>query len=368
MRPKSSPKYLQVSDQLVSYFRENNFMPGDKLPTEHKLIEVFSVSRTTIRNALRILENNGLISRNQGSGTFFAGSRNKPANVHSTKTLGLVNFFFIDYIYTEILKGIEEEANRSGYSLVICTSDRNDAKQYDAIRGLINQGIDGLILEPSYTIQNRKDHPIISLLETAGIPVVTTHRSIMNNSFSSVVLDDIYAGEMAAHYLLGKGHKRIGFVHKRDVQPYYDRYLGFSQVLNKAGYPLQDKYCYPYEKIDTIDNRLHGYAMTKRMIEENDPAPTAVFYFNDQLAIQGYKAIAECGLHIPEDISVLGFDDFNYSAIVTPPLTTFSHPKYDLGKWVARILIDEIEHSREVMPKRMVFEPKIIERGSVAAI
>ena len=83
---------------------------------------------------------------------------------------------------------------------------------------------------------------------------------------------------------------------------------------------------------------------------------------------QGYRAIGELGLRIPEDISVLGFDDHSYASIVSPPLTTFAHPKYDLGRWVAKLLIDSIEQNRKKLPMKIVFDPKLIERGSVAAI
>jgi GntR family transcriptional regulator of arabinose operon len=331
-------------------------------------MQIFKVSRTTVRKALLILKDNGLINRSSGSGTFYTGRQYKQASVKGTKTIGLVNYFFMDYIFTEILRGIEDEINKSGYSLVISNNTRDDDDQNRAIKQLIEQGIAGLILEPNYNLQKDDNHPILSCLKDSGIPVVTTHRQINHKSGSTVTVDDIYAGELAAQYLLDKGHTRMGYIYKYDVQPVFDRYKGFWRRLAMAGFPLEDKYCCSYISDDKAENLLQGYILTKKMILENKIPPTAIFYFNDNLAIQGYKALAELSLRVPEDVSVIGFDDHSNAAIVSPPLTTFSHPKYDLGKWAARILIDKIENRETAKPMKFVFEPKLIERGSVASV
>lgn len=366
MIPKIYPVYLQVAEQLITYLRYNNFSIGDKLPTGLELMKLFSVSCTTVRKALDVLKGKGLISRSSGSGTFYTGGQDQQNNVAGTKTLGLVNYFFMDYIYTEILRGIEDEAKKSGYSLVISNNSRDDNGQNKAIKQLIEQGITGLILEPNYNLQKNDNHPILELLESSGVPVVTTHQDINHKSVSTVTVDDVYAGELAAGYLLDKGHTKVGYIYKHDNRPVFDRYTGFCRKLEMSGFPLEDKYCYPFNNEDKVKSGLQGYSLTKRMIEENNVPPTAIFYFNDNLAIQGYKALAELGLRVPEDISILGFDDHSNSSIVSPPLTTFSHPKYDLGKWAARIIIDKIEKQTE--PMKLVFEPSLIERGSVASI
>lgn len=368
MEPKTSPVYLQIEKELITYFKKNNFSNGDKLPTEHQLMGLFSVSRTTIRKALQVLKNKGLIDRSQGSGTFYTGRQNTPVSFKETKILGLINYLFMDYIYTEISRGIEEEIQDSAYSLIISNSYINDEKQYNAIEQLINKGIDGLILEPAQNLQIQNHHPILSLLEKTNIPVVTIHWGINYKSVSTVTLDDVFAGELAAQYLLEKGHTKIGYIYKKDIQPGFDRCRGFCKKLKEEGYPLEDKYCYSYISTDLAENKMPGYMLTKKMFLENNVPPTAVFYFNDNLAIQGYKALAELDLKIPKDVSILGFDDHSNAAVVTPPLTTFSHPKYNLGRWAAKILMDEIENNFKTRPMKLTFKPKLIERGSVTSV
>lgn len=368
MKPKSSPAYLQIEEQMIAYFRRNNFSYGDKLPTEHQLMEKYDVSRTTIRKTLEVLKNKGLIDKSQGSGTFYTGRPNPVVGEQKGKTLGLVNYFFMDYIYTEILRGIEEEASLAGYSVIIANSYRSDEKQCENIENLLKQHVDGLILEPTHSLQINHEHPIHKVLEKSGVPVVTTHWGISSKSLSTVTLDDIYGGRLAARYLLKKGHRKIGYIYKEDIQAGDDRYKGLKAELEEAGFPLQEKYRYSYDDLDEEENGLQGYILTKKLMEENDDPPTAIFYFNDNIAIQGYRALSDMNINVPEEVSILGFDDHSHASIVSPPMTTFSHPKYDLGRWVAKILIDEIENESRALPMKLVFEPKIIERASVADI
>lgn len=360
---------MQISEQLIAYLDHHLFAKGDQLPTEHQLMELFAVSRTTIRKALQILMNKGLIIRSQGSGTFFNGNRRNRKAASGKQRIGLANYFYLDYIYTEILKGIEEEIEEAGYGLVISNNPRTDDAQFEAIARLIDQGVSGIILEPTLNLQIQPEHPVLKLLSEKDIPVVSTHRPIENGNFSTVTIDDVHAGTSAAEYLLGMGHTRIGYIYKQDVKPIYDRYKGFSDALAKAGYPLEDRYCVPDFDITKAESGLFGYLLTKRMINENREPPTAIFYFNDNLAIQGYKALAEMGMRVPEDISVLGFDDHGNAALVSPPLTTFSHPKAELGRWAAKILLDEMQGGAvHPMPMTLEFKPRLVERGSVRRI
>ena len=369
MRPKGSPTYMQISEQLIAYLDHHLFAKGDRLPTEHQLMELFAVSRTTIRKALEILMNKELIIRSQGSGTYFNGSRSRKKPVNGIQKIGLVNYFFMDYIYTEILKGIEQEIEDAGYGLMISSNTRTEDKQYEAIRQLIEQGVSGIILEPTHALQTQAEHPVLELLAQHSIPTVTTHRFIEYGNYSTVTIDDVFAGKLAAEYLLQKGHRKIGYIYRQELKPISDRYSGFSETLTAAGFPPEDRYCIPDFDISKAESGLHGYLLTKRLIEENTELPTAICYYNDNLAIQGYKALAEMGIRVPEDISILGFDDHSNAAIVSPPLTTFAHPKADLGRWAAKILIDEM-HSWSVhrMPMKIEFKPRLVERGSVRSI
>ena len=207
--------------------------------------------------------------------------------------------------------------------------------------------------------------PLRRLLDSIDIPVVTTHWGIADKKLSTVTIDDIQAGYDATRYLIGKGHKDIAILYKEDVQAGYDRYLGFRKAMKEAGLEIRPGRVRTFDNKDESVDVRQGYLLTRSLLSDKGGPPSAVFYFNDNNATQGYTAIQESGLKIPDDISVIGFDNFRNTDMLYPPLTTFEHPKYDLGKWAAKILLEEMDGKSPRMPIKLVFEPILVERDSV---
>lgn len=367
------PKYLRIRDDLTARFIREDYRDGQRLPTEQELVSEFSVSRTTIRQALAVLEREHLIRRVHGSGSYYiempvdqGAEGSGTARKQPPRLIGLLNFFQLEYIYPEIIGGIEDVLAAEGYSLVIASSNQNDLRQTGSIRRLLDQNIAGLILEPNRILQIEDDHPVFEMVESAGIPVVTTHWGGSNKKISTVTIDDEQAGYIAGRYLADRGHRSIGMLYKEDVQAGHDRFCGFQRALKQAGIDITDERIKTFDNDDELREPRQGYIKTMELLQQ--PDLSAIFYFNDQYALQGYAAIRERGLKIPDDISVIGFDNFNTTEMVDPPLTTFEHPKYELGKWAARILLDEISAGKKRLPMKMIFEPVLVERESVRTI
>jgi len=357
------PKFIQVKNYLINLFRKELFETGRQLPTEYELMDELDVSRNTVRKAILELENEGVVSRRHGSGTYFVSLKDeKPAQ---GGLIGLGNFYFMDYIYPEIIRGIEDTLYESGYSLVLANCNQDYSRELPSIRRLIDQGIKGLILEPSRNFLLDRGHPMMSLLESLKIPVVATHWGGANTDFSTVTINDEQAGYQAVRYLISKGHKKIGIIYKNDVQAACYRYSGYCRAMGEAGLGLDPSLISSYNDEDEAIDKNQGGRCTRDLLERSKGGITALFYFNDNIALQGYETLRQMNLKIPEDISVIGFDNFHHTHLVTPPLTTFEHPKYNLGKWAAKILIDEIEQGERMMPMELIFEPVLIERESV---
>ncbi|MBN2658267.1 MAG: GntR family transcriptional regulator [Spirochaetales bacterium] len=366
-----SLKYKIVKDALLKIFDDENYSKGDQLPTEFELMDKYGFSRYTIRQALEELEKDGIIERIHGRGSFFTGkpdvSRESLSGERQEQKgfIGMVNFYSHDYIYPDIMRGIEDTIYANGYSLVLSNCNQDYSKELESVRRLIDQGVKGLIIEPSRNSQITDNHPLLSLLRDAGIPVVTTNWNSKVKNFSMVTIDDVKCGYDAINYLLGKGHRKIGIIYKYDVQAGRDRFDGYIKALNDAGIEVRDQYIQHYSDLEEFQDSEQGYKLTSQMLSGSPDPPTAIFYFNDNVALQGYRAIKDCGFRIPEDISVVGFDDYKSSTLLSPPLTTFEHPKYAMGRWAAYILLEELEPSHRPMPKQMIFEPPFIERESV---
>ncbi|MDA3811649.1 MAG: GntR family transcriptional regulator [Spirochaetaceae bacterium] len=367
------PKYKIVKEELQKIFIEENYQNGYQLPTEFELMNRYKYSRYTIRLALKELEKEDFIIRVHGKGSFI---NNVKGNLQHSKTsedgqkglIGLVNFFSHNYIYPEIMRGIEDVIYSKGYSLVLSNCNQDYSKEIESVRRLIDQGVKGIIIEPSRNSQITENHPLIKLLRDSGIPVVTTNWNPLDKHFSMVTIDDIRSGFEAISFLLKKGHRNIGMIYKKDVQAGRDRYQGYVNAMKSYGLKINPSHILSYTDLEEYDFSDQGYILTKKMLTESENPPTAIFYFNDNLALQAYKAIQECGLKIPDELSVLGFDDYKAASLVNPPLTTFEHPKSSMGRWAAYILLEEMEPSHRPMPKQMIFEPPFIERGSVAEL
>lgn len=366
MADKKYLKYIQVKHLLINRFADRQYRHGQKLPTEFELMREMAVSRTTVRQALKELETDGLVERRHGSGTFFKdrGSVEKP---NKSGIIGLINFYFAGYIYPDIVRGIEETLDEAGYSLALAGRRQAADQEISSVVRLIDQGVKGLILEPSRNLQTRTDHPLLKVLDDADIPVVTTHWGIADKKLSTVSIDDVQAGYDAARYLLSRGHTRIAIIYKHDVQAGHDRFLGYRKALNEADIPLSPDWVLSYNDAEESADPRRGYLLTRKLLSGPEH-PTAIFYFNDNTAAQGCSAIQEAKLSIPGDISVIGFDNFRNTDTMYPPLTTFEHPKYDLGRWAAKILLDEMDAGRPNMPVKQVFEPVLVERESVRTL
>lgn len=367
MAQRSGLKYLQIRDLLVDRFKKEGFVSGTKLSTEQELTAELGVSRSTIRQALDLLETDGIVTRKHGSGTFFVGHA-EPERTGQTGLIGLINFFFMDYIYPEIIRAIEETISAEGYSLALANCNLDSQREIESVERLIEQGAKGLILEPSRNIQIDEHHPMQQLISGLKIPIVTTHWGISNRRVSTVTLDDVRAGYDATRHLISAGHRDIALAYKRDVQAGEDRYTGYINALSEAGIPYREQLVASYDNEDEARDYRQGYALTEHLLRQS-PRPTAIFYFNDHIAMQGYQAIQDRGLAIPADLSVIGFDNYAPTALLHPPLTTFEHPKYELGRWAAKLLLDEIHRpGNPRLPMKLVFEPTLVERGSVARV
>lgn len=365
MAQRNGLKYLHIRDLLVDRFKKEGFASGTKLPTEQELTVELGVSRSTVRQALDLLETDGIIARKHGSGTFFVGHA-EPERSGQTGLIGLINFFFMDYIYPEIIRAIEETISAEGYSLALANCNLDTRREIESVERLIDQGAKGLILEPSRNSQIDDAHPMQRLISGLQIPIVTTHWGISNRRVSTVTVDDVRAGYEATRHLIEAGHRDIAIIFKREVQAGEDRYSGYLRALEEAGIAPRAELSVSFNNEEEAQDYRQGFLLTAHLLHQT-PRPTAIFYFNDHIAMQGYQAIQDQGLSIPEDVSVIGFDNYAPTALLHPPLTTFEHPKYELGRWAAKLLLDEIDRpGGHRLPMKLVFEPALVERSSVA--
>lgn len=358
-------KYQKVIDYLLSIFSTERYVEGQKLPTETRLMEELNVGRNTVRKAIFEMEKSGIVKSRQGSGTFYVSHEDKN-DKSSGGLIGLANLSGMEYIYPEIIRGVEDTLRDQGYSLVISSSNIDSLKNLSSLKLMLDQNVKGLILDLSRVLSVDVESSILNLVHSAELPVVTTHWNGSLKRFSTISIDDVLGGYEATKYLITKGHRKIAMVYNSTQAGSY-RLKGYKKALEEAGIKFDENYIKLYDD-RAIMHEDFGYTCTNEILDRTGVEPTAFFYFNDQTAIEGYQALAERGLRIPDDISVIGFDDYKHSQFLNPPLTTLVHPKYDFGKWAAKMILHLIDDKGSYHPRNIIFEPELLERGSVKSI
>jgi GntR family transcriptional regulator of arabinose operon len=362
---KPIPKYLQLKEILKHHFKDQHYQADQKIPTEDELIEQFQVSRNTVRQALAELVTEGVIYKIQGSGSFFAGETQD--DLKHSYLIGVIVPRLSFYIYPQIIQGIDDIAHGKHYNIVLGSSDVSPEKELVCVEQLLKKNIDGLIIEPSGGLQHFEDSKNFQMLKTLFIPVVFMDWVLDDPNVSYVSPDDVEGGFRATSHLIEAGHRRVACICPNDNVPGIKRYQGYRKALETYGIDYDSR----LEKSTPIlqwNTPGHIAMLMRELLDLGNDRPTAVFFYNDDGALQGCDAIRNAGMIIPDDISVIGFDDSEFASRAEVPMTTMIHPKYQLGKWAAEILFEQIEHNGQIPPRQMILNPTVAVRDSVKSL
>ncbi|AUZ28752.1 GntR family transcriptional regulator [Bacillus subtilis] len=354
------PKYAQVKEEISSWINQGKILPDQKIPTENELMQQFGVSRHTIRKAIGDLVSQGLLYSVQGGGTFVA-SRSAKSALHSNKTIGVLTTYISDYIFPSIIRGIESYLSEQGYSMLLTSTNNNPDNERRGLENLLSQNIDGLIVEPTKSALQTPNIGYYLNLEKNGIPFAMINASYAELAAPSFTLDDVKGGMMAAEHLLSLGHTHMMGIFKADDTQGVKRMNGFIQAHRERElFPSPDMIV----TFTTEEKESRLLEKVKATLEKNSKAmPTAILCYNDEIALKVIDMLREMDIKVPEDMSIVGYDDSHFAQISEVKLTSVKHPKSVLGKAAAKYVIDFLEHKK---PKQedVVFEPELIIRQS----
>lgn len=331
--PDAPHLHAQVAAVLKERIQTGIWPNGSSLPSEKDLCAEFNVARGTVRQALQTLENEGFLRREQGRGTFVHINDLSTDKVQH-KRLAFIVPYVRDSSVPTILIGFQQVAEQANYS-VIFNHVNNDIKQQERVmRKLVSEGVAGIALYPV----DSENLMLVENLSASGFPLVLIDRYLRGVSSDYVMTDHFGGAIRGTHYLFDQGHHRVGFATWLSPAVSMEhRYLGYVQALSERGIPLEER----------LVCRVEGYPMIDLSplcdFLSGEHRPTAVFAANDQIAIGIYRAAAAVGLSVPDDLSVLGFDNLDVSAHLEPPLTTLSQPFLQIGQTAATILLRRIE-------------------------
>lgn len=258
--------------------------------------------------------------------------------------------------YPEVVKFMEICAAKEGYSLILCDAlgDVNKEKEY--FKTLKYLFVDGILYIAS-TDDISHIEPYIG-----DIPMVIVNRTFDVNA-PCINIDNEDASYHAIKYLIDKGHRKIAvYINGKMRQYNNERLAGVVRALNENKMELCDDYI-----IKNVVSEENAYEKTLELMKKKN-RPTAIFLFNDYMALGVYRGIAECGLKIPDDVSIVGFDDIPSVKYLTPPLTTIRHSLASTSGIVFNCLMEQIRKKTCAGSEKMLFKGELIERNSVRDI
>ncbi len=270
-----------------------------------------------------------------------------------SNTIGLLVSDIRNPFFAESTRGAEDAAHQAGLDIVLCNSDLDPAKQMRYFLSLLDKRVGGIVMNSvaPLTPADRKR------IASSGTPVVLFSRAPQSSIFSTVTCDNERGGYLAGEYLAGLGHTIVahftGAVHHPNLD---DRWKGFVKGMERAGSGVK-----PVLLTGTHHSR-GGSEMVERLLK-NHPKVTAIFAASDTIAFGAARALYAAGVRIPDDISLMGFDDVEHASIMHPPLTTISTPIYEMGKAAVEVLIGQINR-KDLVPEHRKFGVRLVERES----
>lgn len=271
-----------------------------------------------------------------------------------TKLIGIIIPDISQRFYSILLSGIEEITSEYDYNILICNINENLEKEYKYLNILKTMRVDGIII-----MHEKFSSEVEKYLRTINVPIVLSSVKSQNLNALSVNIDDYRASYDAVEYLIKLGHKKIAMIggDMEDITTEKNRFAGYRQALQDYGI----EYDKAYFRIGNFKIN-DGYRAMNEILNAKS-RPTAVFVISDEMALGAVDCITDRGLKVPDDISVVGFDDIDLASTIKPKLTTVHQPIKEIGRMSAELLINQLEN-KSISVKEVVINHSLVVRDS----
>jgi DNA-binding LacI/PurR family transcriptional regulator len=321
------------------------------------------VSHSTVSRALR---GNPLIARDTAERIrqaalqmgYLPSAAARSLKTNRSQALGVIVSSVEDPFFSEILQGIEEVAQQSGYSLFMAASQHDPQQEHSIVQAMSEHRVDGVIIcSASFQAEQRRQ------FLAYDIPIVVVNNQSAEEYRYSIYHDDVDGSRQVTRHLVGLGHQRIAYLGNAAAgRTTLDRMKGFQQEMLSAGLAVPAEYIFEAAGGRPQDGQPGaGYFLALSR------PPSALVCYNDMLAIGVLKGLQQVGIRVPQDFSVTGFDNIVLSAFTSPPLTTFDQPKRSIGEQAARLVLGLLEDEVPPGPRIQTLKGNLLVRDSTAS-
>lgn len=353
---KKSTKYQELIDYVYNLIDDGTLKSGDRLFSENELSAMFHISRQTVRRAIGELEENGVVKRIRGSGTYIGDNRQE--NLKKRNRIAVVTTYVDSYIFPKTIQGIEKVLSEHGYFVQIAFTNNTLEREKSVLEDMISQDdVAGVIVEGTKSGLPNPNLFLYRKLMKRRIPILFFNTFYPELDVPHVSLNDVEAGSKAVQFLIEKGHKDIGAILKLDDGQGRLRYLGYLNAMEAAGLPVKDSRMI---WIDTEESRQLSLCMDR--ILSRLEGCSAVLCYNDQVAFQLIHLLRERKIAIPEQLAVISIDDSDLARHSEVPITSLPHPKEKLGETAANHLLEML--NGRYKNATFEFSTRVVERES----
>lgn len=318
-----------------------------------------SVSHSTVSRALRNsplvnLQTAEKIRRIAKENNFRVSAVGRSLATGRTHSIGIVVTTITDPFIAEVVTSVEETANARGFSVVLANSKGDADREMKVVQSIEERRVDGILV-----LSSRVGSVYMPLLAEMKIPIVLINSQHPGDFVYSLTIDNLEASQAAVRFLIQLGHRKIAYISdKFGLQSDTERLLGYRRSLEGSGLKFRPEF------IVSGDADAEGGMHAMEQLLALTDIPTAVFCYNDMTALGALKAVRRGGLSVPEDISIVGFDDLTIASYTHPPLTTIRQPKQQMGRMATELLLNLIDGSKAETSRKVHGE--LIVRDSTA--
>lgn len=277
----------------------------------------------------------------------------------ATRTIGVIVPDVSNPFFTDLARGAEDAANAADFLVIVCNSDESPVKEEHYLNMLEAQQVDGICITPASRTSLQKSPTFRRLLErNVALAVMDGRLPGVDTCFATV--DDVRGGALAAEHLLSNGHSSFVWITGPDSIPQcYDRERGIRSALSALPEEAVTRVQVPSMTTDS------GLAVGHRLVDEGFKQ-TAIICANDLLAFGCLRAFLERGIRVPDDVSIIGYDDIDFARVAAVPLTSIRQPRRELGRAAAELVLAQCSGSAQVPTREVIFQPALVARESTA--
>lgn len=329
-------KYVAVKKFLKDQILQYEIKPGQKIPSENELAQQLNVSRHTIRRAISELVAEGYLITEHGKGTFCRINQSKRS---SSKIIGVITTYISEYIFPKVIEGIEKVLSEKGYGIILKNTLNDPEKEAQYLQEMLDKNVEGLIIEPTKSSIVSKNLAYFKAFENKRVPYVFIHGWYANmEEKPMVIVDDEQGMFEAVNYLVSKGKTKIAGIFKADDIQGINRHKGYVKALMSNGITYDPNLIIWFYSEDKYLKSSYGVQKLFSMFQK----PDSIACYNDEIAVWVIKELNNMGLSVPQDVSVIGFDDSFLASPAVANLTTIRHPKDMLGEHAAKMVLNLI--------------------------